>query len=106
MDFFEQLDFAQQQEAQTQEVDLARMREDWSLVFFGSEPGRRVFSDMLMLSDYFGSRFTGNSKQFFLEGTRYFVSQIIKFCGLDTLDGLHRILSMQAQAQRRENHGG
>lgn len=86
--------------------DEERMREDWQSVFFATDQGRRVFGDMLLISDYFGTRFTGNSKQFFLEGLRWFVSQIIQYCDLDNEDGLHRLLALRAQSKKREDANG
>ncbi len=101
MDFFEQLDRALDTRHKNMDVDFDRMKDDWRTLFFGSVQGKRVLGDMLALCDYFGTAFTGNSRTYFLEGQRYFVSLIIRFAGLDTAEGLHQLLVVRAAAEQR-----
>lgn len=105
MDYFEQLEKEQQAHNEKKDIDFGRMQTDWQALFFGTEQGMRVLADFLELSEYFGTNFTGNSRQFFLEGMRYFVSHIIRFAGLDSVEGLHRLSQIRVAAeQRRKNN--
>ena len=107
MDFFEELENAQKTQNEKREIDYKRMQDDWQSLFFGTERGMRVLADFLEISDYFGTNFTGNSRQFFLEGMRFFVSHIIRFAGLDTARGLHRLAQIRAASeQRRRTQNG
>lgn len=71
-----------------QEALVRRIRSDFQQLFFGSELGRRVFADLLDLSEYFGLSFTGNSSSFFRDGKKWLIGVIVRYGGLDTMDGL------------------
>lgn len=101
MDRFTELEAQAKAEKEKKELDYIRIKSDWSELFFGSERGMRVFADFLEVSDFFGTNFTGNSKQYFLEGMRFFVSHIIRSAGLDTPEGLHKLAQIRAAAEQR-----
>lgn len=82
-------------------ADPARMQQDWAGLFFGSEQGMRVLGDMLLVSGFFNTSFTGNSQTYFNEGLRFFVNLILHFAGLTTAEGLTQVGRIMVAAQQR-----
>lgn len=105
-DFFEDMERAWDAMSPGPEVtpdEVRRIQQDWQELFWGSERGQRVLGDMLRMSGFFGSSFTGNSKTYFLEGQKYFVSLIIRFAGLDDAEGLHQLASLKIRTEHQRS---
>lgn len=61
----------QEQQLDQDELTAEEQRlKDYQQTFLDSERGRRVLNDLLKQSMVFSTTFTGNSKTFFLEGSR------------------------------------
>ena len=99
MDIWQEIEAENRRADNTRSLDLQRIRKDFQALFFGSDLGRRVFGDLLEISGFFQSSFTGNSAGFFKEGMKWFVMQIIKWAGMDSPDGLREICRILAQNQ-------
>lgn len=106
-DFYEDAENWTEEQEKAADLDWQRVKDDWSTLFWGSERGRRVLADMLVISGFFDIRFIGNAKVHFNDGAKWFVSHIIKCCGLNDSDGLRRLhellVSMEPQKKEQEN---
>ena len=60
-------------------------------VFLGSESGRLVLNDLLSRTSVFTTTFTGNSKTFFLEGSRNVGLQILSMLEISRYEDLESI---------------
>ncbi len=86
------------------QLAIENMQNDFRELFFGTKRGRRVLGQMLILSDFFGLDFTGNSKTYFLQGMKWFVKLILAVSGMDTLEGLQAIQKEALELEEEHNN--
>ena len=86
---------SEQHNARAEEIEHERQQKRLALayqrVFLGSAEGRMVLNDLLDKASVFHTTFTGNSRTFFLEGSRNLGLQILSMLEISRYEDLEKI---------------